>query len=900
MKFQPFELRSIWSSCILTLLTLGLLFSKTAYADCVPPPSGLVSWWTAEGNANDIAGANNGNPTGGIGYASGKVGQAFVFNGSTSYIPVPASASLNIGATGSGITIECWVKPNAKMVAGSEAPIVEWDSATTDGTQMWIGARLYANIKDTSGVGHAFQFITGFDTNNFQHVAVTYDKASGLMTFYINGSLVFSNNIGNITPQTSYPMNIGRRTGQPIGNGSTFNGLMDELSLYNRALSQTEIQAIYNAGSAGKCFASVSPPGITSQPVSRTNNVGTTASFSVVTDGPFPVNYQWKFNGMNILGATNTTLTIPNVQLSDAGSYSVLLVNSGGPTLSSNGILSVTVPDCTSAQNGLVSWWSAEGNANDKMGANNGIPTGGITYSNGLVGLGFVFNGSSSFIKAQASSSLNVGLGAGFTIETWVKPATYDNDPLLEWNNYAGGIGVHMWLSADVTPGTGFRDLYANLVDTGGNSHSFSSAAGIMNTNEFQHVALTYNKTTGLAVLYRNGVVVASQNLGSFTPQTSYDFYIGYRPDPVYFTGTIDESAVYNRALAADEIAAIYNAGSVGKCEPVFPPTIEVQPTNQVATVGDSVIFEVVAGGTSPLSYQWSFNGTGILGATNATLTLSTVQIGDAGTYVVTVTNLYGSAISSNALLHVNNLPVADAAATKLLVISVNNSNATVVLDGSLSYDLDGDPLQYAWYKTGDVSPLAAGVVAVVVLPVGTNSITLVVSDGLASSQQIIAVEVITIAQAVERLAALVNADVPGKQSLIASLNAALNSIDRSNPTAAINQLQAFQNKVIAQISPLDPELAQTLIDAAQSIINALSGGGAPANKTLKATAHGNGKVHLNFSGAHQQVYIIEASTNLVDWEMIGVATDQDAGSFDFDDPASTHMPGRFYRVVTP
>jgi len=209
---------------------------------------------------------------------------------------------------------------------------------------------------------------------------------------------------------------------------------------------------------------------------------------------------------------------------------------------------------------------------------------------------------------------------------------------------------------------------------------------------------------------------------------------------------------------------------------------------------------------------------------------------------------------------------VADASATTPLVISVNNSNATVVLHGSLSFDLDGDSLQYFWYQTGAPNPIATGVVAVVVLPVGTNSITLLVSDGLASDQQAIVVEVITLEQAVERLKDAV-ADVAHKQPLIASLNAALASINRSNPTAAINQLQAFQNKVIAQISPLDPALAQSLIDMAQSIINALSGGGSPSQKTVKATTHGNGKIHLNFPGVHQQKYIIEASTNMLDWK---------------------------------
>ena len=117
----------------LSVLTNGTPFSQTT-PSCVPAPSGLVSWWPGEGNANDVVGGNNGNPTGGITYAAGEVGQAFVFNGSTSYIPVPASPSLNnIGASGSGFTIECWIKaPNTS----TDGPILEWDSATVDGLQI--------------------------------------------------------------------------------------------------------------------------------------------------------------------------------------------------------------------------------------------------------------------------------------------------------------------------------------------------------------------------------------------------------------------------------------------------------------------------------------------------------------------------------------------------------------------------------------------------------------------------------------------------------------------------------------------------------------------------------------------------------------------------------------------
>jgi uncharacterized repeat protein (TIGR01451 family) len=86
---------------------------------------------------------------------------------------------------------------------------------------------------------------------------------------------------------------------------------------------------------------------------------------------------------------------------------------------------------------------------------------------------------------------------------------------------------------------------------------------------------------------------------------------------------------------------------------PPLPPVILGQPTNQTVAVGGTANFTVAATGTALLNYQWRFGGVNITGATNATLTLTNVQFSQAGSYAVQVTNLYGSALSSNAALTV-------------------------------------------------------------------------------------------------------------------------------------------------------------------------------------------------------------------------------------------------------
>jgi hypothetical protein len=111
---------------------------------------------------------------------------------------------------------------------------------------------LFSDVKDVSGNDHILVSAPGIlVSNQFQHVAVTYDKASGAGVLYVNGNVAFSANLGNFTPQTSYDLSLGRRqTHDPPG---VFNGMMDEVSVYGRALSASEIQAIYVAGAAGKC-----------------------------------------------------------------------------------------------------------------------------------------------------------------------------------------------------------------------------------------------------------------------------------------------------------------------------------------------------------------------------------------------------------------------------------------------------------------------------------------------------------------------------------------------------------------------------------------------------------------------------------------------------------------------
>jgi hypothetical protein len=94
------------------------------------------------------------------------------------------------------------------------------------------------------------------------------------------------------------------------------------------------------------------------------------------------------------------------------------------------------------------------------------------------------------------------------------------------------------------------------------------------------------------------------------------------------------------------------------QAETNMPPTVTIQPTNGVAGVGEDFAFTALAGGTAPFSYQWSFNGSALSGQTNTFLLLTNLAVSQSGPYSVTVNNLVGSVVSSNATLTVEtNVP---------------------------------------------------------------------------------------------------------------------------------------------------------------------------------------------------------------------------------------------------
>ncbi len=665
---------------------------------CFPAPTNLAGWWRAETNATDDTGFNSGSLQGTVGYARGKVGQAFAFSGATGSVNVPNSTSLQL--TGQ-VTLEAWIKPSA--VSGDRSIISKVGGAGgNNGYQLYARNNLLAG--QFNSPGQSWPEVTVFSgallvPGKWYHVAWTYDQSA--MILYCNGEAVATNAVGAKIIATS----ISRLTiGNDDSGNTPFQGLIDEASVYSRALSPAEVAMLYAAGNAGKC-GEANPATISGQPESQAVLAGSAANFSVSAGGTPPLQYQWRLNGTPISAATGAALVLANLQPADAGTYDVVVTNLFGSSTSLGAVLTVTAASpCAAPSANLISSWAAEGNAFDSKGMNNGLLQGAASYAPGEVGQAFAFNGLSGSVLVPDSGTLR--LTNEITIEAWVKAAAIvgDRSIVSKVGGTNGDNGYQLYirdnrLAGQInTPGAQWPEFTV-----------FSPALVV--PGQWYHVAWTYDQSA--MKIYCNGSPVATNVIGArVIAATGSNVRIGDDDSGnTPFNGLIDEASIYDRALTASEIAAIYGAGSSGKC-PISgtPPSITSQPADQAVVAGTGASFTVAASGSGPLSYQWHFNGGNIAAATNSVLTLANVQLTDAGTYDVLVSNASGATNSAPALLSVLSNSLCVTLPANLAGWWAAESNAWDNLggnDGSLqggaSYALGEVGQAFAFNGTGSV-----------------------------------------------------------------------------------------------------------------------------------------------------------------------------------------------------
>ena len=424
------------------------------------------------------------------------------------------------------------------------------------------------------------------------------------------------------------------------------------LTLVNVVPSQAGLYSVVisNAGgtatSANATLTVLTPPTITpgangggpdGHPQSLTVVQGQNATFSVNATGTAPLTYQWRFGGVSIAGATNTSVTLTNVLAVQEGLYSVVISNSGGSTTSSNATLTVLLPPSIIVP--PVSQTLTQGTTLNLSVTATGSPT--LTYQ-------WRFNGS-TFPGATSPflSLLNV------------QESAQGDYTVVVSNPYGSVTSVVAVVTVQSPP---------NIFDAG--------------QPQPQTVIQGSNATFSVTAIGDAPLTYQWRYLGTNLP--------GATANPLVLTGVQTNQAGNYSVVVSNPFGSATSSNALLTVR--VPPFIITQPAPATQTIltGGNASITVVAGGDPTLTYQWRLNGVNVGGATAATLTLIAVQTNQLGLYSVVVSNPYGSVTSSNATLDVKSPPSVVSQPQSLTVVQGSPASFSVTAGG------DG-PFTYQW-----------------------------------------------------------------------------------------------------------------------------------------------------------------------------------------------------------
>jgi purine nucleoside phosphorylase len=516
-------------------------------------------------------------------------------------------------------------------------------------------------------------------------------------------------------------------------NSATIAGAT--LSSYTIATVQTTDAGTYSVKvtnakgsvtSSGATLTVLAAPTIITQPLSQTATQGLSASLSVTVSGAAPLSYQWQLSGTSVAGATNAALVLTNLQTTDAGSYMVVVTNVWGSVTSAVAVLTVRVPPGITTQpldQALVAGqtasfsvtasgtapfgyqWSLNGTRLSGS-SNSAMTIANIDATDAGSYMVVVTNAAGSVTSAVAT--LTVYVLAGILTQPSSQTTTQGQNAIFSIVTSGTAPLSYQWSSSGTTlaGATNAALTLTNVQTTDASSYT------VVVTNAWGSVtsavaSLTVLVPAGIATQPQSQAVVVGQSAtfsvaASGTTPLSYQWRFNGTAMSGATSPALTLSNVQSNQAGSYLVVVTNAAGSVTSAVAALtvyvPAGIATQPSSQTTTQGLNVAFSVVSVGTAPFSYQWSFNGAALSGASNASLVLTNVDPTDAGSYTVAVTNAWGSVTSAVATLTVL-VPAGIATQPQSQAAVVGQSPTFSVTASGTA------PFSYQWRFNGTASP---------------------------------------------------------------------------------------------------------------------------------------------------------------------------------------------------
>lgn len=500
-------------------------------------------------------------------------------------------------------SVEFWARPTGgsgrRAVVGSRDVWV--DPSHVEGYEIGLNASGQWEFRtgqgDLSVSGdNAWNTVTGpaATLGAWSHVVGTYDGAT--MELYVNGASVGSLAAPTFVPQTIWETRFGASANEVPTAGDVFVGDLDEIAIYDAALSAADVLDHYTAA-----FSITASPVISAQPQTQAVLINSQAVFQVsVLSGTNP-SYQWRRGGVDIPGATDATYLIDPVELDSAGEYDVVVNNNAGSTTSDAAFL-VPLQD-------LIGTFILPDETNTVL----------------------VRDGSSNWFSIENQ-------GAADAAGQWNRREIFGILPdFTPWGWQSGQAGED---NGDVAVRTTITGLQPNTAYAVWSFYSDKATGRLSDLlSGFDGEELTrFTPANGTDT----GLIATSEA----DPWPVYNCFLGIRTSSG--SGTL---AVVNDYAEGAGRSVYHGVGYQLAVPAAAPPVISIPPTGQSVLLGDDATFTVAASSIVPLTYQWQFNQVDIPDATNATLSIPGVAASDAGRYRVVVENSEGIVTSPEAVL---------------------------------------------------------------------------------------------------------------------------------------------------------------------------------------------------------------------------------------------------------